>query len=276
MTLIVIAIALAMPTGLYLLLKNASEMSAGWKGAGQVNIFLTAEIDRSGAEQAAEAIRDLQEVAAVTIVTPEQALAEFKAASEFSDALDALAENPLPFVLLADLRPRLEGPRIEALTSALETRPEVDFAQFDMQWLIRFNAILRSLERLIHVIASLLITGVLLIVGNTIRLDIENRREEIEITRMLGGTNAFIRRPFLYGGVWYGLLGGLMAWGLIGVAMVSLAGPLDALASAYDRAYRFRSLTGLESLALVAMAMAVGWLGARLAVGRHLARADAG
>ncbi|MDX1570618.1 MAG: permease-like cell division protein FtsX, partial [Xanthomonadales bacterium] len=167
MTLIVIAIALAMPAGLYLLLENAAEMSAGWQGAGQVNVFLTQETDQAGADEAAAAIAALEEIAAVETVSPAQALAEFKAASDFSDALDALAENPLPYVLLADLQPGLEAARIGPLTSAIEARSEVDFAQFDMQWLIRFNAILSSVERLIHVIAALLVTGVLLIVGNT-------------------------------------------------------------------------------------------------------------
>ena len=271
MTLAVIAIALALPSGLYLLVKNAQALGGSWQRLGDIALFLAPQTELTVAEQLAESIRARPDVARVQLIPADAALADFRRHSDFSAALDALTDNPLPHVLAVTPREGLGSAQVTELTAALEALDSVDFAQFDMVWLIRFNAMVETARQIVQLIAALLVLGVLLIVGNTIRLDIDNRREEIEITKMLGGTDAFIRRPFLYGGIWYGLLGGLGALLLIVAAMTTLAGPARGVADAYGSSFRMVGPTLPETVALVSLAGVMGLLGSWLAVGRHLA-----
>lgn len=271
LTVLVVAVALALPLGLFVLLKNAQALSASWERTGEVSVFMAAEAGGDAARATAGELRSREQVRSVHVIDPEEALEQFRSASQFSEALEALTENPLPYVLVLDLERGLEQGAIAELVGDISALPAIDFAQFDMDWLIRFNAILRTVKRLIEVIAGLLMVGVLLIVGNTIRLDIQNRREEIEITKMLGGTDAFIRRPFLYGGLWYGLLGGLLALLLVYLAALALADPLAGLVAAYDSGFAFRGLTAQEMLTVVFGGGLIGLVGSWLAVGRHLA-----
>ncbi len=271
MTAAVIGIALALPAGMHLLLDNAQRLSANWDGSARISVFLKDSVGDSQARTLADKLRSRQEVADTEFISRNAALEEFRTLSGFGDALKALDKNPLPAVLV--IRPSMaasDPARIEQLVSELQTLPEVDFAQLDMQWVRRLHAIMEIAQRGVFVLGGLLALAVLLIVGNTIRLDIFNRRQEIEVIKMVGGTDAFIRRPFLYGGMWYGLLGGVIAWLMVGVSWWLLQNPVRGLASLYHSGFGLEMLGVGSSLLLFALAGLLGWLGSWLAVGRHL------
>ena len=142
--------------------------------------------------------------------------------------------------------------------------------QLDTQWLKRLNAILEIINRGVIVIAAMFALAVIIVVGNTIRLDIQNRRDEIIITKLIGGTNAFIRRPFLYTGFWYGMAGGVMAWLLTGIALLVMEQPVARLSGLYGSNFTLQGLGLQGALAVLLAGALLGWLGSLVAVSRHL------
>ncbi len=271
MTVAVIGIALALPTGLHVILQNLQGVSAGWENTAQMSLFLKQDVPPEAVESLRSRLEDMTEIAAVMYITPRQALEEFRDSSGFGAALDSLRENPLPAVLV--VRPRLEfnDPQLlQSLRERMQALPQVDMAQLDMEWIERLFAIMEIGRRGVLILGVLLSLAVLLIVGNTIRLAIQNRREEIEVQKLIGATDAFIRRPFLYYGFWYGLFGAMTAWLLVNVSLALLSGPVSRLSLLYDSA---RTLSGLglnASLALMMAGVLLGLLGAWAAVGRNL------
>ena len=273
LTAAVIGVALALPAGLYLVLENVQIATRGWQGGHEISLFLDLEVDDAAAAALGEEIGAWPEVAAVRVIDRARALEEFRALSGFSEVMDAFAtDNPLPAVLVVTPRAFEGDPDgLANLVARLETRPQVDFAQFDLAWLERLFAILDIVERGVLVLATLLAGGVLLVIGNTMRLGIENRRREIEIAKLFGATDAFIRRPFLYSGLLYGALGGIIAWLLVWIGFLVLGGPVQQLAVLYSGEYRLQGLGPAASLVLVAGGALLGLLGSWLSVGRHLA-----
>ncbi len=272
MTAAVIGIALALPAGLYLLTGNLQQLSTRWDGAASLSLFLK----HSAAEHQARTLRDnilaWPEIEQVDLISPEQALAEFRELSGFGDALDALEDNPLPTVLaVKPAAASADSESISRLLERLRALPEVDLAQLDLQWVKRFNAIVDIVQRSIWIMATLLGLAVLLITGNTIRLEIQSRREEIEVTKLIGATNAFIRRPFLYSGLWYGAIGALLAILLVELAFLQLATPVGQLAGLYQSGFSLQTLALTDNLLLILSGALLGLLGAWLAVGRHMA-----
>lgn len=269
MTAAVIGIALALPTGLYLLLENVRHVSAGWDGSMQLSVYLHRDIEAEQIEILRSSLEQREDVASIQLITPQQALEEYRRLSGFKDALDALEENPLPSVLV--IQPRLNDAQSgDALAADLRELPEVAAAQFDMEWLKRLFAIMDTVQRGVWVLAALLGLAVLLIIGNTIRLAINNRREEIEINKLFGATDAFIRRPFLYSGLWYGLWGALLGWALVELIFYALDRPTRELALLYHSDYHLIGLAASEALLLLLGGALLGLCGAWLAVGRHL------
>lgn len=271
MTSAVIGIALALPTGLYLLTGNLQRLSTYWDGSAGISLFLRRDISETQARRLGEKLKQWPEIDRVKLITADQALAEFRELSGFGDALDALDENPLPAVLA--LKPATGHTSADAagrLLTRLRGLEAVDIAQLDLQWVERFNAMVELARKGIGLIALLLCMAVLLIVGNTIRLEIQNRRDEIEVTKLIGGTDAFIRRPFLYSGLWYGLSGALLAWLLVELAFWQLAGPVQQLAGLYQSDFALDAFSAAESLTLAGAGTLLGLLGSWLAVGRHL------
>ncbi len=270
MTMGVIAIALALPAAFYLTLKAAGDLSVGFSAVGEISVFLRAGTDEATANKLQQRSGTFDGVAESYLIDPTSALIEFEQHSDLGEAVAALGENPLPWVLV--IRPVSEDAvAANALKERLEREPLVDHVQIDMEWLSRFSAMIGVGQRAIQLIGLLLAIGVLLIVGNTVRLDIENRREEIEVTKMLGGSDGFVRRPFLYSGFWYGVGGGLLAVIVIFVGLASLGGAIDDLVDAYGSGYRFAGLDLLTAGRLLLLAGITGWLGSWLAVSRHLA-----
>lgn len=269
LTVLVIAIALALPAGLSVLASNARSLSASWQGAVDVTVYLKMDVDEARARELARTIEARDDVSRVTFVSREQALEEFRADSGFGDALDALGENPLPHLLVVRPASGIEG-NVEALAASLRKLEDASLVQLDTLWVTRLRAMLALARRLIGIVAILLGAGVLLVVGNTIRLEIYNRRTEIEIVKLVGASNGFVRRPFIYLGFVYGLAGGVLAALLVWLAERLLAGPVLSLAELYGSAYALEGLGGAETTALIGLGALLGWAGAWFAAARHL------
>ena len=273
LTAAVIGMALALPSGLYVLLANVQDATRGWDGSNEISLFLKLEVSDAEAGSLANNVQKWPSVATVRVVTRGQALEEFRQLSGFADVMEAFSnDNPLPAVIVVEpAEDAGDAAKMEQLLARLGELPEVDFAQFDLAWLKRLYAILRIVERAVLVLAALLAAGVLLVVGNTMRLGIENRRQEIEIAKLFGATDAFIRRPFLYSGLLYGAIGGVIAWVLVWICFLLLGEPVERLTALYSSDYQLQGLAAGESAVLLASGALLGLLGSWLSVGRHLA-----
>jgi cell division transport system permease protein len=256
---------MALPLGLGLALDNIERLSGSVRESREIGVFLNAEVGADQAGKLADELRTRADVAEVTIKTPEQGLAEFRQLSDLAGALDLLKENPLPTVLI--VQPSDDG---AALAAELQVRPEVDLVQHDAVWRQRLSAWLAFGTRLLWVIAGLLGLGVLLVVGNTVRLDIGTRRDEIAVLQQLGATDGFIRRPFIYLGAWYGLAAGAAALGLLALAATLLRPALASLVTSYGSHFSLRGPDWKVVIVMLVTATALGWLGAWLASGHHL------
>ncbi|HEX6993329.1 MAG TPA: permease-like cell division protein FtsX [Gammaproteobacteria bacterium] len=269
MTVLVIAIALALPSGLRVLVGNVSALSSGWQGVTDFGVYLEPGTDEARARALAEQIAGRPDVAGVDLVTSDEALADFRARSGFGAALDALEHNPLPHTIV--VRPA-GGPDsdLEGLAAALGALPDVDFVQLDTEWVERLRAILALAAYVVDVVSAVLGVGVALVIGNTIRLEINSRAAEIEVVKLVGGTDAFIRRPFLYLGFVYGLAGAGAAALLITAVLALLREPAAALAALYGSDFRLAGLSPLDASVLVGGGALLGLAGAALATSRHL------
>jgi cell division transport system permease protein len=271
MTVGVIAVALALPLFLDVLLQNTRAATANWNQTFDLSVYLNKKAGGARAQGLAKQLRAREDVAAVRLITAEQALADFRAASGFGKALDALTDNPLPNTLVVTPTLAASTPEgMSALRIAVAAMPDVDTVQLDTEWVQRLNAILDLLRRVVWLTGALLGLGVVLVVGNTIRLDILNRRAEIEVMKLVGATDGFARRPFLYSGIWYGLGGGLGAVGVVVLAVTVLVRPVEHLAGLYGSQFQLRGLGWLSAVRLLCAAIGLGWLGSWLAATRHI------
>ena len=271
MTAAVIGIALAMPSTLYLLLDNLDRLSGSWDSQASLSIFLKDTVTPETATRLLKTVQGWPEIGSAELITPAQALDEFSQHSGFADVLETLERNPLPTVLViqpvaAHALPETAG----ALRDKFSKLPETEFAQLDLQWVQRLTAMLDIARRGVLVISSLLALAVLLVIGNTIRLEIQNRHDEIVVTKLIGATNAFVRRPFLYSGIWYGALGAVFAWLLVEGGFLFLSAPVAKLAGLYQSGFSLQTLPFQLLYLLLGAGILLGLLGSWLAVGRHL------
>lgn len=270
MTLLVIGIALLLPAGLFVILKNVEQVSGEWQHANRISLFLQDEISDKRGEQLAEQLQTWPDIVDVSFQSAQQSLNEFREISGLESLLDTLPENPLPAVIIIEPEEAQQQEAIEALLERLDALPEVDLAQLDMQWLQRLRSINETGQRGITILAILLSMSVLLVIGNTIRLAILNRQTEIRVIKLVGGTNTFVRRPFLYTGMWYGFLGGVLAWIALLISLLIISGPIDELAALYDSQFTLKWFGGQMLFALPISGLLLGVMGAWLAVSRHL------
>lgn len=278
MTAVVIGVALALPSGFHALLLSVQSLASGWEGeVAQVSLFLKPEIKDDAARNLAWRLRSMADVKGVRYISPQQALEEFQRSSGLGDALAYLDENPLPVVLVVKPATGFAQPEIvRGLVRRLQALPEVESTQLDWAWLERLHAVVALADRVMALVGAVLAVAVLFIVGNTIRLAIENRREEIIITKLVGATDAFIRRPFIYGGIWFGLAGGLIALFIVDGVLWGMSGPVARLAALYKSDFQLGMIGGAETLIILLAGALLGWLGAWLAVGRHLRHIEPG
>ncbi len=272
---IMIAIAMALPLFLLLFLQNLQQFGSDLDEASQISVFMNTTTEMPRLEQLRDEMLGRSEIQDVEIITAETALQEFQASSGFGDILSGLDENPLPPVLLVTPLAQ-DAAVLQPLLASLQDYPEVDEVQFDLDWLQRLYGILNLAQRLTYMIGLLLALGVALVVGNTIKLAIENRRDEIVVVKLVGGTDAYVSRPFLYTGLWYGAGGGLIACVLILLAQLILQGPVSRLAGLYEGEFALIGL-GISGFFMVLLLSAMlGWFGAWLSVLRHLRAIEPG
>lgn len=269
LTVLVIAIAIALPAGLRVLVSNASLLSGTWADAADFSVYLKLDIGDARAAELAAEIERREDVRNVELIDRKAALASFRAESGLGAVLDALEENPLPNTLVVSPASGIDAD-VETLARELGALPEADVVQLDTAWVARLRAMLTLAARIVDIASVLLGLAVAIVVGNTIRLEIENRKVEIEVTKLVGGTDAFIRRPFLYLGLCYGLFGAVIATGLIGLTLWLIAAPVAALADLYGSGFRLAGLSLADIGVLLGGGALLGWAGAALATARHL------
>jgi cell division transport system permease protein len=272
LTALVMGLALALPLLFLILLDNARALSGGWQDAREITVFLKPGADADASAALAGKLRTRSDVVAVKQTTPEQGIEEFRAMSGFADALDVLQFNPLPHVLVVTPKAVREADE-PAVIAELRREPNVDLVQYDAAWRRRLGAILGLSQRSVLVLAGLLALATLLVVGNTVRLDIQSRAEEIAVMHLIGASPGFVRRPFLYTGVWYGLFSGVLALLVVFAVQWALRAPVDQLLESYDHRFMLRGLEPLAAVSVPFVSAVLGWLGAMLATARHLAEA---
>lgn len=273
----VMGLALALPLGLNTLVGNVRLATGDFSGALGMTVYLKLSVTEQAAQQLAQTLRARPGVADVQVTTAAQALEEFKEQPGFGPALEELKDNPLPTVLTVRPAPDATAPaQLEALRQAVEAMPEVDSVQLDRDWLLRFNALLDLMRRVLWITAGLLGAGVIAVVGNTIRLEIRSRAAEIEVTQLVGGSRGFVRRPFLYTGALYGAAAGLLAWALVSAARVVLNPGVMRLASSYGQSFSLAGPGWRELGYSVLAGLALGWIGAALASSREIGRSSPG
>lgn len=272
MTIAVIGITLALPAAMIVAIDNVVQLSSGWEGPGRISLYLKRSVSDAAAQKLADQVRRRKDVAKVEIISRDQAFAEFKKQSGFGDVLETLERNPLPTVLVvhpaSDTANQPQS--LEGLERDLRKFDDVELAQLDLDWVRRLHAWLGVIERGVMIAGGLLAIAVLLIVGNTIRLAVLSRRDEIEVSKLVGATDSFIRRPFLYSGFIQGLLGALLAWALVGTSLLLLSDPVGELTILYGGDFSLGGLDLSGSATLLSAGGILGWLGARITVGRHL------
>lgn len=271
LTCLVIGIALALPAVFFVGLHNLQRVTTAWAGASTMSVYLSDQASDQQGRELLSWVETRPGVLDVRYVSAEEALEEFGRLSGFADTLANLSANPLPASLVVTLLLSSDNQQQSLdLQAQLKLRSEVELVQIDMQWVARLGAMLGLAGRLTLALALLLGLGVLLVTVNTIRLAIESRRKEIVVAKLVGATDAFVRRPFLYTGLWYGLGGGLLACCLLFACVAMLAPPVEALAALYSSSFMLVGLSPGDSVSLLLGGALLGWAGAWLAVSRHL------
>lgn len=273
-TMLVIGITLALPAALHLGVRNVQGLSGGWESAVDFSVFFVMDIDEAAARTLGELIVSRADIESLEFVSADAARDQFSNDPVFAATLASLETNPLPHGLIVRPKATLSQASIDALRSDLANLPEIDRVQLDTDWVQRFNAMLSLIERAVQIFAGLLAVAILIIIGNTIRLDIQNREQEIVVTKLVGASNGFVRRPFLYTGFCYGLAGGLLALVLVWIMLSLLDDPVQQLAGLYATGYELKGLNAKEAGLLVATGAGLGWFGSLIATVRHLRRIE--
>lgn len=277
MTVVVLGIAILLPLGLYVTLKNFDRLDLRQEEWTAVTVFLPTDTPADEITALATELRARADVSTVSVVSPEQGMDEFRDASGFGASLEALDANPLPWVMMVLPADPPQGVtsatlelQIQSLMDYLQHHERVESVQFDYKWLQRLGRLLELGRAAVLVLSLLFGLAVIVLVANTIRLDVAARAEEIEVLALVGAGNAFIRQPFLYSGFWYGLLGGLLALALMWLALFYLSLPLQRLLSAYGQGFRLYSLSTSQAAWILLGSGLLGWLGALVSVQRYL------
>jgi cell division transport system permease protein len=273
MTVSVIGITLSLPGGFYLFLKNIDAISGDFRSTTQISLFLDLGVDEQRARALQREIAALANVESTHFISREVSLQEFRRDSGFGKSIDTLSSNPLPHTILVEPG-QVDTFTARNLLNRLQAMPEVEIAKLDTEWLERLYTIIEIARRSVTIITILFAFAVLLIIGNTIRLDIQNRYQEIVVTKLIGATDAFIRRPFLYGGIWYGFLGGIICWLIVELGYLAIAGPLERLTLLYQSEMSLITFSLHDFLILILSSTLLGLAGSWIAVARHLRRIE--
>ncbi|MBM4207530.1 MAG: FtsX-like permease family protein [Gammaproteobacteria bacterium] len=265
MTVGVLAVAIALASGFYLVVVNLQQLTSGLEASNQISLFLREEISEARAAKYADGIRKNPAVKHVKVITKDQAMTEFKRFSGFGEAIDVLEKNPLPIVI--EVLPKdalVDKPALTRLFEEFKQSTEVDFAQMDMAWVERLQSIVATARLSALLIAILLGFTIFFIAGNTIRLEIHNRKQEIIIAKLVGATNGFIQRPFLYTGFWLGFLSGVFGWFIVTIILLILRSSVENLSGLYKGAFHLMFFSYTETLLLLLMSSGLAIFGSWL------------
>ncbi|MDO6446759.1 permease-like cell division protein FtsX [Colwellia sp. 1_MG-2023] len=271
MTILVLGISLTLPATLHLIVKNAKSISQQWDSASEISLFLKLSVDDKSAKNLVQRINLYPEVAEVKYISATSALKEFKELSGFGEALEYLSSNPLPATIL--VTPTQRASKTQAareLLQKLENEREVEQGKLDLEWLTKLEAITLLIEDIVIGIAILLCLSVVLIIGNTIRLAILNQKDAIAVMKLVGATDSFIQRPFLYSGVWYGVLGGAVAVICVAILAQYFTGALINLTDLYQSDFQLIGLDAAEMFILITFAILLGLAGSYISVRKHI------
>lgn len=275
LTSMVVAIALALPTILLLVLVNIQQLGERWDSAPKLTLYLHEGAKQAAIDQLQSKLDNDLRIAGVRYISSADALSEFERMSGFGAVLSGLDQNPLPAAMEIELHQSyFSADAQQAIAQELSNEGIVAEAAVDLQWVQRFIAMTALVRQIVLFLAGLLAFGAVLAIGNTVRLIIENRKEEIIVIKLVGGTNGFVRRPLLYSGGLYGVFGGLIACVVVLLGFMLLSGSVESIAASYQSDFRMQGLSFFRALQLLIMGMFLGWLGAQLAVGRHLAKIE--
>lgn len=275
MILMVIGISLALPLSFLVLIKNLTQVTDNLSGQSQITLFLKADSTEETAKKLQQQLGGINAISKIHRVAPDKALTDLITSLNIQDAIQVLPSNPLPWVLILTLSPTTQEGRektqqIEQLLIELQALPEVEKASLDLQWLKRLSAVVHFAESFVTGIAFLLSLAILLVIGNTISLYIENRRQDIEIVKLIGATDAFVRRPFLYLGIWYGFIGSIFAIGLVMLLIFWLGQAAKPLLLSYQSDLVLKGLDISSAYSLLILGLLLGFGAAWLSVSRHL------
>jgi cell division transport system permease protein len=270
-TCLVIGIALALPAALFVLLKNVEALSLQMKSNTEITVYLKQNITDAQAGSFTETLKKNADISGVTAISPTEGLKELAHENDQENLLADLQNNPLPWALVVTPAATLQTPdALNELSNTLKLNSEVDAVQMDSLWVQRLFTLMTLAHRMLYALALFLGIGVLLIVNNCISSATQTNKKEIEVIKLIGGTNAFIRRPFLYVGIVYGLLGGIIAWQLVDILLVWLKQPVGELAALYHSQFQLMDIGLSSTLLLLISGIGLGWLGSWVAVTRFL------
>ncbi|MDB2409286.1 permease-like cell division protein FtsX [Pseudomonadales bacterium] len=271
MTILVLAVAITLPAALNIAISNVAQLTGQANDNVQMSLYLQNDISDKKARKITADVSRWDSVSGTRYISPQEAKASFNDMEGFAGIIDSLPKNPLPGVIVLTLSEHsLSSEKAINLKKKAMGIKEVASAKIDLEWLQKIHAILGLAQQVSAVLTVLLSIGVMLVVGNTIKLSIDNRREEIIVTKLVGATNAFVRRPFLYMGLWFGIGGALIALALISLCKYALTSALESLSLAYGGEIALSGLGLTNSLVLLVLAALLGWLGAWLAASQHI------
>jgi len=271
LTIAVIGIALSLPIGLLMLLHNTNQLTKNWNDNTQISLYLKSSITEQQATTLMNQLRVNKDIANVNYISPNQGLEQFEKQTNIGSILSQLPNNPIPGVIEITPTVQLNSPQlIQPLINQLKQLPQVSQAQLDMQWVKRLFNVVEFVSRALYAIGILLALGVLLIIGNTMRLTLQQAQHEIKVLQLLGATKSFIRRPFLYTGMLYGIFGGILAWIIVDIVLAWLNTPIRNLLLSYQNSYTPHGLPiGLVLLLLISSGL-LGIIASRITVSHHL------
>lgn len=273
LNILVIGIALSLPAGMYMLLQNAQGLVAQFSGTPQISLFLSLDAKTDDVDHLHKQLAQHPDIARVEFVARAQALEQLKQSTGLSDVIGGLSQNPLPDAFIVYSK-QGDAQSLDKLRLELAKLPRVEQAQLDSDWAYKLEALLKFGRLAVLILASLLSLALIAITFNTIRLQILTQRDEIEVAKLIGATNGFIRRPFLYFGATQGLLGGVMAWLIVTASMLLLNHQLSPLTQLYASQFTLRPLSLGDGISLLLFSAYLGWLGAWLSVARHLSQIE--
>ncbi|HHW4678491.1 MAG TPA: cell division protein FtsX [Xylella sp.] len=267
LTVMALTLALALPLGLSIMLNNLRSLADSVQQSRQINLFLKVDVDAVAAEHLATELRRRSDVAAVILRTPAQGLAELREGAKLDEALDALGENPLPSLLIiTPSASAVDGDVVRVL----QALPEADLVQYDVLWQRRLGAWLGFGQYIVNILSALFSFVAFMVVCNTVRLDIQSRRQEIAVLHLLGASDGFIRRPYLYLGAWYCAVAGLAAFGVLFLIWLALRAPLMYLTDSYSSQFVFHGLNISQSALILGGIILSGWLSVWFATAHYL------